>query len=215
MGNDLAFFPMLVNLQGKKCLVVGAGKVAAVKIAGLLQHGAQVEVVSPRAAQSVRDLAKAGALVWRRRSFSPRDVDGAFLAVAATNSSRINGAVFRACAAQGILCNSVDDPERCDFFYPAVVRRGPLQIAISTGGRSPALAARLRRELEGQFGPEWSAWVEHLGKLRRNLIKAKMPAALRGRRLKQLAAPAAFHAFVQERERTKTPPSSGKRLRRA
>ena len=213
MSDAPAFFPVLVNLQGKNCLVIGAGKVAAAKIAGLLLYGAQVTVVSPRAVQVIRDLAKAGALVWRQRSFSPLDVDGAFLTVAATNSAKINGAVFRACAARGVLCNAVDDPGRCNFIYPAVVRRGPLQIAISTTGRSPALAARLRRELEVLFGPEWSEWVEHLGRLRRNLLGKKMSSAARTRRLKQIASPEAFHAFVQERANKQLTLPAGK-LRR-
>lgn len=198
MSDSPIFFPMLVNLQGTKCLVVGAGNVAAPKIAGLLLYGAQVKVVSPHAVPQIRELAKSGTLVWRQRSFSPRDVNGAFLAVAATNSAKINESVFRACARHGILCNSVDDPVRCNFIYPAVVRRGPLQIAISTGGHSPALAARLRWELEEKFIPEWGEWVKHLGALRRELLGKKMPSAARTKRLKQIASPHAFHAFVQE-----------------
>jgi precorrin-2 dehydrogenase/sirohydrochlorin ferrochelatase len=126
-------------------------------------------------------------------------VQGKFLAVAATNSSKVNEAVFRACAARGVLCNSVDDPEHCDFVYPAVARRGPLQIAISTGGRSPALAARLRRELERQFGPEWGAWVDDLGRRRDELLKGKMPEKSRRRRLQQMATPKAFHDFLCDR----------------
>jgi precorrin-2 dehydrogenase/sirohydrochlorin ferrochelatase len=196
--ND-AFFPMLVNLAGRKCLVVGAGTIAAAKIKGLLLCGADVVVVSPRAVQAIQRLARAGRLAWRRRAFSRRDVQGKFLAVAATNSSKVNEAVFRACVAQGVLCNSVDDPEHCDFIYPAVARRGPLQIAISTGGRSPALAARLRREMEPQFGPEWSAWVEHLGRRREELLREKMPVKSRRRRLQQMASPKAFRDFLCDR----------------
>lgn len=199
MSSDRAFFPMLVNLQGKKCLVVGAGKIAAGKIAGLIEHSARVEVVSPRAVCSIQSQARKGVLVWHRRAFTPGDVDGAFLTVAATSSASVNQAVFRACTGRGVLCNSVDDPAHCGFFYPAVVRRGPLQIAISTGGRSPALAARLRKELEEQFGPEWSDWVKHVGKLRQALLATEMPAAARKRRLISMAAPEAFRAFVRRR----------------
>ncbi len=208
-----AFFPMLVNLRARRCVVVGAGKVAAEKVSGLLLHGAQVTVISPRAVEPIRVSALSGALVWRRRAFSPKDVNGAFLAVAATNSPATNASVFRACKARGILCNAVDEPEHCDFFYPAVVRRGALQIAISTGGRSPALAARLRRELERQFGAEWSAWVEHIGELRRKLLASKIPAEGRGKRLRRMIAPAAFRAFTQERARKATNPAAGKRQR--
>ena len=165
---------MLVNLAGRKCVVVGAGSIAAAKIKGLLLCDADVVVVSPRAVLAIQRLARAGRLVWRRKAFSPGDVRGKFLAIAATSSSEINEAVFRACAVRGVLCNSVDDPVHCDFIYPAVARRGPLQIAISTGGHSPALAARLRRELERQFGPEWGAWVEDLGRRRDELLKQKL-----------------------------------------
>jgi len=197
-----AFFPMLVNLAGRKCVVVGAGTVAAAKIEGLLRCGGDVVVVSPRAVTAIQRLARAGRLVWRRKAFSQRDVQGKFLAVAATNSSKINEAVFRACAARGVLCNSVDDPQHCDFIYPAVARRGLLQIAISTGGRSPALAARLRREMERQFGPEWGAWVEDLGRRRDELLRGKMPEKSRRRRLQQMATQKAFHDFLRDGSQT-------------
>jgi len=192
-----AFFPMLVNLAGRKCLVVGAGKVAAAKIDGLLLCGADVVVVSPHAAEAIQRLARAGRLVWRRRAFAPRDVQGRFLAIAATNSVKVNEAVFRACTMRSVLCNSVDDPEHCDFIYPAVARRGPLQIAISTGGRSPALAARLRREMERQFGPEWGAWVEDLGRRRDKLLRSKAPAKNRRRQLVEMASSKALREFAR------------------
>jgi precorrin-2 dehydrogenase/sirohydrochlorin ferrochelatase len=189
---------MMVKIAGRRCLLVGAGRIAADKARVLLSHKARVVVVSPQATGWIRRQASAGALVWRRRKFSPRDVEGAFLVVAATNSDKINRAAFRACVARGILCNAVDDPEYCDFFYPAVVRRGRLQIAISTDGQSPALAARLRRDLERQFGPEWAAWVEHVGELRREILRRKMSPEQRRKRLMQIASQRAFNEFVQE-----------------
>ena len=168
---DTALFPAMIKLSRRRCVVVGAGKVAAAKIKGLLSCGAQVTVISPEAGSSIRSQARQGKLVWRKKSFSPRDIAGAFLVIAATDSTAVNAAVFRSCQARRVLCNSVDDPAHCDFFYPAVVRRGPLQIAISTSGRSPALAARLRRELARQFGPEWSGLVESVGERRREILK--------------------------------------------
>jgi precorrin-2 dehydrogenase len=203
VSKDRPFFPILLNIEGRKCLVVGAGKVAAGKIAGLLNHGAKIVVVSPRAIRKIKDQARAGVLTWHRRRFLPRDVQGAFLVIAATNSSEVNGAVFRACRARRVLCNAVDDPQHCDFFYPAVVRRGPLQIAISTNGRAPALAARLRRELEEQFGRDWSSWVEHVGKLRREILVQELPAETRRQRLLQLASPEAFRSFLRKRTKKK------------
>lgn len=186
---------MFMSLARRKCLVVGGGRIAAGKIDGLMEHGAEVVVVSPRAVKAINEHAQAGALHWRRRVFAASDLDGAFLVVAATNSQATNETVFRTSTARGVLCNSVDDPEHCDFFYPSIVRRGPLQIAISTGGRSPALAARLRRELEKQFGPEWGEWVDYLGAQRDDLHESKISAEARKKLLLQLATPKAFRAF--------------------
>ena len=195
-GGYLASFPIFLGLRDRRCLVIGAGRVAAAKIDGLLLHGAQVEVVSPRAVREITDRERAGEIVWHRRRFAPRDLRGKFLVVAATGSAPTNRSIFRACAARHILCNSVDQPEHCHFFYPAVVRRGPLQIAISTGGCSPTLAARLRRELEQQFGPEWGTWVEHLGELRKEILAQPVTPATRRRRLRRITTPEAFRAFL-------------------
>jgi len=191
----VSLFPAMLELEMRKCVVVGAGSIAAAKIAGLLAHKPRVVVVAPEATERIRRLARARKLVWRRRKFSSRDVEGALLVIVATNSSLVNEAVFCACRARGILCNVVDDPAHCDFFYPAVVRRGPLQIAISTGGQSPALAARLRRELEQQFGPEWGAWVKQVGRLRRELLR-QAPSKVRRKLLLDIVRPQAFLAFV-------------------
>ena len=191
------FFPMLVRLEGKKCLVVGGGKVAAEKIAGLLQHGAEVIVVSPDAASAIERQARSGVVTWRKRKFSGRDVSSVFLVIAATNSLAVNSSVLKASRRSGALCNSVDDPENCDFFYPAVVRRGPLQIAISTNGQSPAAAARLRRELEQQFGPEWGEWIEHIGRVRASLMREPMSNRARRAKLLALASEQSFKDFLQ------------------
>ena len=196
-GEILAFFPIFVDLRDRHCLVAGAGKVAAAKIDGLLHHGALVEVVSPRAVRQITEKARAGTIVWHKRRFAPQDLLGKFLVIAATGSVAVNSTIFRACAARNILCNSVDQPEHCHFFYPAVVRRGPLQIAISTGGCSPTLAARLRRELEQQFGPEWGAWVARLGELREGILAQPTTPVTRRRRLQRITTPEAFRAFLE------------------
>lgn len=191
------FFPMMLKIEGKDCLVVGGGKVAAEKIAGLLAHGPKLRVVSPSAVSAIQKLARRGILRWKKRRFSPNDVKGALLAIAATNSPAVNSSVFQACVKRSVLCNAVDDPENCDFFYPAVVRRGPLQIAISTGGNSPALAARLRGELEKQFGPEWSDWVRQLGKVRDDLMQQEISTRARRAKLLALATDKSFRAFLR------------------
>jgi siroheme synthase-like protein len=200
---NLPFFPIMLDVSGRKCVVVGAGKIAAGKIAGLLSYGAQIVVVAPRAVREIKARAQRGELTWHSREFSSKDVKGALLAIAATNSAEVNAAVFRACRRQRVFCNSVDDPEHCDFYYPAVVRRGPLQIAISTNGYSPALASRLRKQLEKQFGREWSAWVEHLGESRREILDQNLSMETRRSQLMKLASPQGLRAFTARRERSK------------
>jgi len=179
-------FPMMIKLGGRRCVVVGGGKVAAAKAKSLLACGARVSVVSLHAGRLIRALTGTNNLVYRKKPFSPRDLAGAFLVIAATDSPEINAAVFRSCKARKILCNSVDDPDHCDFFFPAIVRRGPLLIAISTSGFSPALAARLRRELAGQFGAEWADFVRQIGRRRQEILRTA-PTAQRMKLLKQIA----------------------------
>jgi siroheme synthase-like protein len=197
---DMSMFPILVKVKGRACLVVGAGTIAASKAEGLLRHGARVRAVSPRATEWIQTQASAGNLLWEKREFVENDVDGAFLVVAATNSTSTNEAVFRACQARAVLCNVVDDPEHCDFFYPAIVERGPLQIAISTGGRSPALARRIRMELERQFGPEYGEWVEHVGKLRKQLLNNHLDKSEEAKTINEMVGADAFEKFIRQRK---------------
>jgi precorrin-2 dehydrogenase / sirohydrochlorin ferrochelatase len=185
-------FPMFVKLEGRQCLVVGAGAIAEGKIRGLLQAGAAVRVVAPRAVLQIQTWAKNNAIVWHTRAFHPHDLDGAFLVITATSSPEVNAEVFKRASEKNVLCNSVDDPDNCDFYYPAVVTRGDLQIAISTNGRSPALAQRLRQELEEQFGPEYAAWVNELGEVRDQLTAKKVPLEPRRKFLHQIASAEAF-----------------------
>src|SRR2546430_16479889 len=161
---------MFLKLEGRPCLVVGAGTVAEGKIGSLLLAGDTVRVVAPKANVAVQEWARIGVMRWESREFCLLDLDGVFLVIAATSSNEVNGSVFREAQRRNVLCNVVDDPEHCDFYYPAVVRRGDLQLAISTNGHSPALAQRIRRELEVQFGPEYGEWLEELGKIRQQLF---------------------------------------------
>src|SRR5437899_9366225 len=179
---------MFLKLEDRPCLVVGAGTVAEGKINRLLLAGAVVCVVAPRANAAVQEWARTSAIRWEEREFSPLDLDDVFLVVVATSSKDVNESVFREAQSRNVLCNVVDDPEHCDFYYPAVVRRGQLQIAISTAGESPALAQRLRRELEIQFGPEYESWVEQLGKARSELFARDINPEERRRRLHELAS---------------------------
>jgi len=157
-------------------------------IGSLLLAGATVRVVAPQANVAVQEWARIGVMRWESREFCLLDLDGVFLVIAATSSNEVNGSVFREAQRRNVLCNVVDDPEHCDFYYPAVVRRGQLQIAISTAGESPALAQKLRRELESQYGPEYEGWVEQLGKRRRELFARDINPEERHRQLHELAS---------------------------
>lgn len=197
-GRDEApsLFPIFLKLQGKKCVIVGGGLIGEGKVMGLVRSGARVVVVAPHVRPALQKLAAAGTLTWRKGNFRPSDLRGAFLVVAATDSIAQNRVISRHCQRLGVLCNAVDDPGHCDFFYPAVVRRGALQIAISTDGRSPALAKRLRAELERQFGPEYAAWLEEVGEQRREILSQNLPAARRAKLLEKIAGRAAFSEFM-------------------
>jgi precorrin-2 dehydrogenase/sirohydrochlorin ferrochelatase len=186
-------FPIFLKLEGRRCLVVGAGNVAEGKIRGLLDTRALIQVVAPNATFQIRRWDWEGRLIWKPRNFDPRDLNDVSIVIAATNSHEVNSDIFREARLRNVLCNSVDDPENCDFYYPAVVKRGDLQIAISTNGRSPALAQRLRQELEEQFGPEYEAWIAELGAAREQLNSADLDPEARKRLLHQLASREAFN----------------------
>jgi precorrin-2 dehydrogenase/sirohydrochlorin ferrochelatase len=188
----MTLFPMFLKLEDRSCLVVGAGTIGEPKIDSLLASGAFVRVIASRATTAVADWARAGAITWEARDFNTSDLAGVFLVIAATSSREVNGTIFREARRRNILCNVVDDPEHCDFYYPAIVRRGQLQLAISTNGHSPALAQRIRRELEIQFGPEYEEWLEELGKIRQQLFASDIDPDYRRRLLHKLASREAF-----------------------
>jgi precorrin-2 dehydrogenase/sirohydrochlorin ferrochelatase len=144
-------------------------------------------VVSPRATHEVENWAQDGALTWHPREFVAADLDGMFLVVTATDIQSINHAVAEAARARGVLCNSVDDPPDCDFFYPSVVRRGDLQIAVSTAGKSPALAQRLREDLDSMLPPDAGTWLDSLGETRARMLQVFPPGEERKQALHLLA----------------------------
>jgi precorrin-2 dehydrogenase / sirohydrochlorin ferrochelatase len=182
-----SLLPIFVKLAARPCLVVGAGDVAATKISALIESGAWVTAVAPHANQQVLSLSRSGAIVWRARKFTPSDLDGVSLAIAATSDSAVNRAVFLECRRRGILCNSVDDPPNCDFFFSAVVRRGDLQIAVSTAGESPAIAQRFKEEIDELLDDCVGDWLRLVGQLRRKIIAAQPPSKERNRLLRLLA----------------------------
>jgi len=162
-------YPIYLNLAGKKCLVIGGGKVAERKVATLLEYGADITVVSPEASESIQMWSEQGLISWRSGYFRLSDLEGVFLAFSATGEPDLNEKITARCREKNILINAVDDPPNCDFYVPSTLRRNSLCLAISTEGKSPLLAAKLRRELESLIPDEYGEWVEILGKLREEI----------------------------------------------
>jgi precorrin-2 dehydrogenase/sirohydrochlorin ferrochelatase len=193
-----SLFPMFLKLEGRQCLAVGAGKVGEPKIGGLLETGARIRVVALNASPTVREWARAGKLELELRAFSAEDLEGASLAVVATNSRSLNERVYHEAQRRGVLCNVVDVPDLCDFFYPAVVRRGDLQIAVSTSGQSPSLAQKIRQQLEKQFGTGYAAWVAELGETRKLILASDLDKERKLDLLHSLASREALEAALAE-----------------
>ena len=194
-------FPLFLKLEGRKCLIVGAGKVGESKVASLLDTGALLHIVAPRATSRIRTWARNGQVRWRKRNFRDSDLTGCFLVVGATPSRTLHERIFRLAKRRNIICNVVDVPELCDFYYPAIVQRGALQIAVSTGGESPALAQRIRKQLESQFGPEYEEWIRHLGKERQRIRAQTTPGPRLNKRLHRMASGASFRKFLQSHKK--------------
>ncbi|MHB8927556.1 MAG: precorrin-2 dehydrogenase/sirohydrochlorin ferrochelatase family protein [Bacillota bacterium] len=163
------YYPISLNLSGRRCLVVGGGAVAARKVAALLEAGAAVTVVAPDAAREVLDLSARGRVTYVRRAFAPADLGGCFVAVAATDDPGVNRAVSQAARERRVLVNVVDDAAISDYIVPAVTRRGSLCIAVTTDGKSPLLARRVRERLEADFGPEYGQFLDWLGEARETI----------------------------------------------
>ena len=164
-------YPISLNLAGRSCLVVGGGSVAERKVLSLLECEARVTVVSPRLTARLRRLVEDGRIGYRAGEFHPEDLRGMFLVIAATDKDAVNHLVSRECMERNLLVNVVDDPPHGNFYVPAVVRRGPLQIAVSTGGCSPLLARKIKEELAARYGPEYGEFTVWLGEMRARALK--------------------------------------------
>jgi len=184
----MTLFPAFLKLQNRQVIIIGGGSLAESKLPALLEAGARVRIISPRLNPHLHAQVRANNLDWSPKLYEPGDLAGAFLVIAATSIPEVNAAVFQESEARNILCNAVDDIANCHFYYGSIVQRGDLQIAISTNGKSPALAQRLRKELEEQFGPEWEEWVAQLGRTREELQSIPMPPEQRKRLLHQYAS---------------------------
>jgi siroheme synthase-like protein len=197
----MSLLPIFVKLRDRLVVIVGGGAIAQGKIEGLLAAEARVRVVAPEVTPAIAQWISQGKVEWQAKTFAPSDLDGAFLVIAATSAPGVNEAVFNEADVRGILCNAVDDIEHCHFYYGSVVQRGDLQIAISTNGKSPALAQRLRGLLEKQFGPEYELWLEWLGAARELLRAGDNSADSKKVLLHHLASEPMFERFLQEARR--------------
>lgn len=167
----MSLFPAFLKLKNKPCLVVGAGEIAWSKITSMLDSEADVLVIAPEARDEVHQLAAQGRIRLALRAYQTEDLAGQFLVIAATDDRDVNAAVYRDADERNILCNAVDDPPNCDFYFGSVVRRGDLQVAISTNGESPAFAQRLRREIDAALPADLGQWLAELGAERREILQ--------------------------------------------
>jgi precorrin-2 dehydrogenase/sirohydrochlorin ferrochelatase len=199
----MRLFPAFLKLDGRRCLVVGAGPIAEEKIEGLLHTSAKIQVIAPVATDRVQRWARENKIRWHRRRYRRADLRDAFVVIAATSSHALHARIYKHARRLGVLCNCVDDPENCDFYYGAVVRRGSLQIAISTAGQSPALAQRLRKKMEKDIGVEYERFVTTLGAARRRLFAKTISPARRKAMLHELASEKSFEKFLRRRRASK------------
>jgi precorrin-2 dehydrogenase/sirohydrochlorin ferrochelatase len=167
----MKYYPIYLSLKDRQVLLIGAGQVALQKLPALLECQARVRVVAPQALPEIRQLAQDGKMTWIQRSYESSDLDGTSLVIAATDDPDLQKKIAAEARARKIWVNVVDVPPLCDFIAPAIVSRGDVQIAISTGGAAPALAKYLRQKLEALIGPEYADFVKVVEKLRPDILK--------------------------------------------
>lgn len=169
MSETTKYYPIMLNLRGRHCLVVGGGQVATRKVQGLLECGAKVTVVAPRLAMEMAVLVEDGDLTFEARDYAPGDLDGKCLVIAATDDAAVNAEVFRDAEARALPVNVVDAPALCSFIVPAIHRDGDLCVAVSTGGRSPGAAAQIRDDIASSLGPGYGEYLALIGEARNKL----------------------------------------------
>ncbi|HYX53541.1 MAG TPA: bifunctional precorrin-2 dehydrogenase/sirohydrochlorin ferrochelatase [Candidatus Limnocylindrales bacterium] len=183
----MPLYPVFLKLEDRKVLVVGGGAIAEQKIEGVLRSATDVTVLGPEISDRIREWAEEGRLKLHIQEYQPGMATGYFLVIAATDNNGVNRAVYEEARSAGALANAVDDPPYCDFYAPALVSRGDFQIAISTGGQSPALAHQVRIRLEQEYGPEYAGWTDWLGRMRAGIRQALPPTEHRRQLLHLLA----------------------------
>ncbi|HEX9385472.1 MAG TPA: bifunctional precorrin-2 dehydrogenase/sirohydrochlorin ferrochelatase [Anaerolineales bacterium] len=165
------YYPVYIQLREQPCVVIGGGKIAEGKVDGLLAAQAQVTVISPTLTLRLHDLAEQGQIVYLARTYQPGDLTGAFMVICSTDNAEINHQVWQEATSNHQLVNVVDDTPRCNFIAPSILRKGDLTIAISTSGKAPALAVRLKERLQREIGPEYGRFLELAGDLREPLAQ--------------------------------------------
>jgi precorrin-2 dehydrogenase/sirohydrochlorin ferrochelatase len=184
----MALYPIFLKLEGRKVLIVGGGKIAEEKAGAVLRCALDVTVVAPEITPRIREWAEGGRVRYTPGEYQSGMASEFFLVIACTDCQNVNRTIYEEARKTGVLCNAVDDPSYCDFYAPAVVSRGDFQIAISTGGRSPALAQRVRKTLEQDFGPEYASWTGWLGRMREGILEVLPRSERRTELLHLLAA---------------------------
>ncbi len=195
----MKYYPAFLNLRGKKCVVVGGGNVARRKVGPLLQAGAEVIVISPEITPEIKKLALEKQIAYRKKVYRDSDLDGAFLVIGATNLPHVNRRIHAFAEKNNLLANVVDHPDLCNFIVPSLFSRGHLQIAISTGGISPSLSQKVRKELGQKFGPDYARFLNFLAKLRPAIITRVNNPKRRQQILRKLAS-SEFFSLVQRRK---------------
>lgn len=166
----MKYYPAYLDIHNRRCLVVGGGGVGTRKVKTLLDCGARVTIISPQASGQLQKLADNERVRIKKRSYQPGDLAGMFLVIGATDDEKLNRQISRDAEKRGLLCNIADRPEICNFILPSIVHRGDLTISISTAGRSPAMAKKLRQDLEKQYGEEYADFLRLMGAIRQKLL---------------------------------------------
>jgi precorrin-2 dehydrogenase/sirohydrochlorin ferrochelatase len=192
------YYPVFLKIEEQKCVVVGGGRVAARKAKSLADAGAKVKVVSPEFCMPLLRLAKKADVVLEEKRFRARDLDGAFLTIACTDDNEVNERVCAAARTRGILVNVVDSPQQCDFIVPSVVSRGALNIATSTSGVSPALARRIRQDLEKRYGKGYADFLALMEKSRGRVLREVRKTGDRRRIFEALTAEDFLGEFLEK-----------------
>ena len=183
----MTLYPVFLKLEHHKVLIVGGGEIAEQKLEGVLRSATDVTVIAPQVNHRIVRWATEGRIRHIAHEYESGMANGYFLVIAATDSAEVNHQVYEEARQAGALCNAVDDPPYCDFYASALVSRGDFQIAISTAGHSPALAQRVRKKLELEYGPEYETWIAWLGRMR-TALRGVLPRSERRRELLHLLA---------------------------